>query len=308
MENQWNPTDAAALGDDALAMRVYTSRLLGAEPDLVLHGGGNTSVKITENDFFGDDVDLIYVKGSGWDLGTIEKPGFAPVRMATLLKMAEMDTLSDTDMVTQQRAAMTNPAAPTPSIEAILHAIIPFKFVDHTHADAVVALTNTPNGEKRIQDLYGDRVIVVPYVMPGFILAKTIYDMTRDIDWSKFEGMILMNHGVFTWGDDGKTAYDMMIKLVAEAEKEHAATKLATGGAAIDHLELAEIRKQVSTARGAAMIAQLNASPEAVGFASLANVADIATRGPLTPDHVIRTKRVAAIFEDGEDFGGPYAE
>lgn len=315
MQNQWNPEDAAALGDDALAMRVYTSRLLGAEPDLVLHGGGNTSVKITEKDFFGDEVDLIYVKGSGWDLGTIEKPGFAPVRMTTLLKMAEMATLSDSDMVTQQRAAMTDPTAPTPSIEAILHAILPFKFVDHTHADAVVALSNTPDGEKRIRDLYGDRVIVVPYVMPGFILAKTVYEMTRDIDWSKLDGMILMNHGVFTWGEDGKSAYDKMIELVAMAETKHAGCKLATGTADSDLLGLAEIRKQVSKARGAAVIAQLNQSPEAVGFASLPNVDDIAARGPLTPDHVIRTKRVAAIFDKGEeaataqaDFTSAYAE
>ena len=140
MQNRWDSSRAAECGDDLLAQRVYSSQLLGQEPDLVLHGGGNTSVKIGDTDFYGDPVDLIYVKGSGWDLETIQKKGFAPVRMSALLKMAEMDELSDPDMVLQQRAAMTDPSAPTPSIEAILHAILPFKFVDHTHADAVVAL------------------------------------------------------------------------------------------------------------------------------------------------------------------------
>ncbi|MEK6196147.1 MAG: class II aldolase/adducin family protein, partial [Deltaproteobacteria bacterium] len=127
MKNLWNTEQAACCADDPLAMRVYTSRLLGGDPELVLHGGGNTSVKISEELTPGEWTDLIYVKGSGWDLGTIEKEGFAPVRMETLLQMAEIKDLSDPDMVTQQRAAMTNPDAPTPSVEAILHAILPFK-------------------------------------------------------------------------------------------------------------------------------------------------------------------------------------
>ncbi len=190
MQNRWDPKQAAEAGGDALALRVYSSRLLGAEPDLVLHGGGNTSVKDRREDFFGEPSDLIFVKGSGWDLATIEVPGFSPVRMGPLLKMAELAELSDTDMVREQRAAMTDPDAPAPSIEAILHAIIPGKFVDHTHADAVVALTNNPTGEQRVRDLYGDRLLVVPYVMPGFILAKTVHELARGVDWSALDGMV----------------------------------------------------------------------------------------------------------------------
>ena len=303
MQNRWDSTDAAALGDDALAQRVYSSRLLGAEPDLVLHGGGNTSVKDRRSDFFGDETELIFVKGSGWDLATIEAPGFAPVRMAPLLKMAELAELSDTDMVREQRAAMTDPDAPTPSIEAILHAIIPGKFVDHTHADAVVALTNSPDGEQRVRDLYGERVLVVPYVMPGFILAKTVYDMTREVDWSTLDGMVLMNHGIFTWGEDAKSSYDRMIELVSQAEAAHSGVGLATGDPSEDDsdlLALASIRKAVSEQRGQAMLARWDRSAGAVGFSSLDDVADLATRGPLTPDHVIRTKRTAAILE-GDD-------
>jgi len=144
MENLWNQSEADKLENDLLKMRVYTSRLLGQEGDLVLHGGGNTSVKVMEKNIFGEEEDIIYVKGSGWDLATIEAAGFAPVKLKKLLQLAELKMLSDVEMVKYQRMAMTNPSAPNASIEAILHAIIPFKFVDHTHADAVVTLTNTP--------------------------------------------------------------------------------------------------------------------------------------------------------------------
>src|SRR5690606_16384314 len=142
----------AAQGD--LGLRVYTSRLLGRDPRLVLHGGGNTSVKTREADFFGQEQDIIYIKGSGWDLATIEAAGFSPTRMEPLLKLAKFPELSDADMVTQLRAAMTNPHAPTPSIEAILHAVIPAKFVDHTHANAVIALTNNPRGAELVRETY----------------------------------------------------------------------------------------------------------------------------------------------------------
>jgi len=183
MKSLWNEAEAAQFADDPLAMRVYTSRLLGQDPSLVLHGGGNTSVKIREDDFFGQPTDVLYVKGSGWDLATIEKPGFSPVRLDTLLKLAEFETLSDSIIVREQRAALLDPFAPNPSVEAILHAVIPAKFVDHTHTDAVIAVMNTPDGEANVQKIYGDRVFVVPYVMPGFKLARAVYEMTRDLDW-----------------------------------------------------------------------------------------------------------------------------
>ncbi|MFT5127514.1 MAG: rhamnose utilization protein RhaD (predicted bifunctional aldolase and dehydrogenase), partial [Rhodothermales bacterium] len=217
MQSLWTENAAASCNNDPLRLRVYSSRLLGQEPDLVLHGGGNTSVKASVPDFFGEPVDVLYVKGSGWDLGTIEAPGFAPVRMETLLKLAELPALTDSEMVTQQRAAMLDPKAPNPSVEAILHALIPFSFVDHTHADAVVTITNSPDGEARIRNIYGDRVIVIPYVMPGFILAKTVREHTEGIDWSAYDGMILMNHGVFTFANSAKDAYESMIAIVSEA-------------------------------------------------------------------------------------------
>jgi len=168
MKNLWNPSEAAAIGKDPLSLRVYTSRLLGRDPSLVLHGGGNTSVKIEEKNLFGETESLLYVKGSGWDLATIRAQGFAPVKMDTLLKMAHLENLSDNDMVRVQKSAMTDPGAPAPSVEAILHAIIPYRFVDHTHADAVVAITNTPDGEAAIRKIYGDLIeSMVEYGLKG---------------------------------------------------------------------------------------------------------------------------------------------
>jgi rhamnose utilization protein RhaD (predicted bifunctional aldolase and dehydrogenase) len=174
MRSLWNDDQAQPFVNDPLQLRVYTSRLLGREPNLVLHGGGNTSVKAVVDNIFGEQEQVLYVKGSGWDLATIEAEGFAPVRLEVLQKLARLPSLSDTDMVKMQKSAMLDPGAPSPSIEAILHAIIPFQFVDHTHADAVITLTNTPDGERIIRELYGDQILVVPYVMPGFILAKTM--------------------------------------------------------------------------------------------------------------------------------------
>ena len=151
MKTLWSDADAAASGTDALGQRVYSSRLLGRDSSLVLHGGGNTSVKATATDPLGRTHDVLYVKGSGWDLATIERAGFAPVRMSVLLEIAELPSISDPDLVRAQRLALTDPGAPDPSVEAVLHAIIPATFVDHTHADAVVAMTNTPRGAEDVR-------------------------------------------------------------------------------------------------------------------------------------------------------------
>lgn len=308
MTSLWDNEEARNYKTD-LDLRVYTSRLLGRDASLVLHGGGNTSVKSTATNLFGEIEEILYVKGSGWDLATIEAEGFAPVKMEMLLKMAELKELSDTDMVKYQRLAMTNPSAPNPSVEAILHAIIPFKFVDHTHTDAVVTITNTQGGEDKIKELYGERVLVIPYIMPGFVLAKLIYDMTRDVNWSELEGMVLMNHGLFTFSDDAKISYEKTIELVDRAEK-YLETKGATlhvekSDVSLELLTLAKIRKEVSNLKGAATISILNDSDLALHF-SKQDIKKIATRGPLTPDHVIRTKRVPAIL--GDDFNADLAK
>lgn len=304
MNSLWNDEEAQAFADSPLQLRVYSSRLLGREPALVMHGGGNTSVKDTVSNLFGESLDVLYVKGSGWDLATIEAAGFAPVRLDVLLKLAQMEQLSDSVIVREQRAAMTNPAAPNPSVEAILHAIIPFKFVDHTHTDALVTLTNTPQGEGIMQEIYGKRVLIVPYVMPGFVLARTVYQMTRDIDWAALEGIVLLQHGLFTFADDARSSYENMIRLVSQAEDylqargAFAAPAQKPSATPVDLLALSAIRKAVSAAAGSAMIALLTDTPAAHGFAQLPQVAAIATRGPITPDHVIRTKCIPMIVKD----------
>ncbi len=307
MKSLWQDEEALRCKTD-LDLRVYTSRLLGCDASLVLHGGGNTSVKSTVTNLLGEGVEVLYVKGSGWDLATIEEEGFAPVKMDALLEMAELKELGDTDMVALQRLAMTNPSAPNPSVEAILHAIIPFKFVDHTHADAVVTITNTHGGEEKIREIYGDKVLVIPYIMPGFVLAKLVYDMTKDVVWSELDGMVLMNHGLFTFSDDAKKSYEKTIELVDAAEKylekNGAVLEFERATSSVELLTLAKIRKEVSNLKGAATISIFNESDLAVHF-SKQDIEAIATQGPLTPDHVIRTKRVPALL--GDDVGADLA-
>ena len=313
MKSLWNDTEAASFGTDPLGQRVYASRLLGRNPDLVLHGGGNTSVKVEEKDFFGEPVSLCYVKGSGWDLATIERAGFAPVRMSALLKMAELDSMSDSDMVLQQRVAMTNPNAPAASIEAILHAILPFKFVDHSHANAISALTCAKDVEARVKEVFGKRVLVLPYVMPGFVLAKQVHEAMKKTDLRKegIEGIVLLKHGLFTFADDAKTSYEKHIELVTIAEewlaKKSGSYKPAAAETNEDLKGLAALRRAVSKARGVPQIAKLNSTTEAVGYSNASGVADFGTRGPLTPDHSIRTKRAPGYIA-GDDIDGSVAK
>ncbi len=300
MRNLWNKAEAKKLGDVPLKLRVYSSRLLGQEEDLVLHGGGNTSVKTKEKNIFGIEEEIIYVKGSGWDLATIEEAGFAPVKLKVLQQLAELDHLSDVEMVKYQRMAMTNPSAPNPSVEAILHAIIPYTFVDHTHADAVVTISNTPDGNERIQELYGDNMLIVPYVMPGFVLAKEIYKLTRGLDWNKIEGMILLNHGVFTFHNDAMVSYENMIKTVTKAEdylKQEVAVKLeGSGKGKVAPLKLARLRQIVSKIWGKSILVQIDNSEVCTAFSNLPNLSTIVNKGPLTPDHIIRTKRTPVVL------------
>lgn len=303
MKNLWSDSEAESFGGTPLGLRVYTSRLLGREPSLVLHGGGNTSVKTSEKNMFGEEEQLLLVKGSGWDLATIEPAGFSPVKIKVLRQLAELESIPDSRLVKIQRSALTDPAAPDPSVEAVLHAIIPYAFVDHTHADAIVALTNSPNPEAKIKEVFGDKVIVVPYIMPGFPLARAVYEMTRKIDWSRYEGMILLSHGIFTWGENARASYEAMIRLVTKAEqyiekKGASAVRKSKPRHNEDLQTLSKIRKAVSRAAGRPMLARLVASEAFCGFCELPNISDVARRGPLTPDHVIRTKAVPAIIGD----------
>ncbi len=311
MNNLYNETDAPS-ADDLLALRVYTSRLLGADPALVLHGGGNTSVKITETNLVGETEEILYVKGSGWDLGSIEKAGFAPVRMSRLVKLAALPSLSDPQMVNELKSNMTNASAPGPSVEAILHAILPYPFVDHTHADAFVSVSNTPGGADRVKEIYGDRVVYIPYVMPGFDLARTAYEIYQRDATDKTIGMALMNHGVFSFGATAKESYDRMIELVGVAEdylKAHDAWNYETdvpAPAPFDRAALSSLRRKVSDAAGRPMILSVNDGDKQRAFVARADLNAVALSGPATPDHVIRTKRLPEIGDDVEGYVAAY--
>src|SRR4028119_193928 len=213
MRSLWTDEEAAAWRGD-LGLRVYTSRLLGRDRSLVLHGGGNTSVKVREPNLFGEEEEILYVKGSGWDLEKIEEAGFAPVRRDHLVRLAALDELSDPAMVNEMVTHMKRSSAPTPSVEAILHAILPHKFVDHTHADAVVAVTNTPGGEERIRQIYGDSVVVIPYIMPGFDLARLCARLYPEPAGPRTLGQGPMNPGRLSFGEAGRRTHGRMIHQI----------------------------------------------------------------------------------------------
>jgi rhamnose utilization protein RhaD (predicted bifunctional aldolase and dehydrogenase)/NAD(P)-dependent dehydrogenase (short-subunit alcohol dehydrogenase family) len=311
MESLWNDSEAAQQVGD-LGLRVYTSRLLGRNADFVLYGGGNTSVKIRENNLFGEEEEILYVKGSGWTLETIEPAGFAPARMAHLLKLVSVDSLTDVEMARQLRLSLTNPAAPDPSVEAILHALLPYKFVDHTHADAILTVTNTRDGEARIREIYGDSVVVVPYVMPGFKLAKACAELYPRHAGQNTIGMILLNHGVFSFGATARESYDRMIMLVARAEdslKSKAAWRITVPDLAAPEpgrTPLAQLRKAVSDAAGFPVIVATHSQAPFLSFARRPDVAVLAQQGPATPDHVIRTKRLPLLGRDVESYRAAY--
>lgn len=303
--NRWNDAEAeaflAAAGTDPrardLALRVLTSRLIGRDPDLVMHGGGNTSLKSTAVDVFGEEVEVLHIKGSGWDLETIEARGLPAVRMAPLMRLRSLPALSDEAMVNVQRLNLLDPSAPNPSVETLLHAWIPHKVVDHTHATAFLVLANLPEVAAVTRELFGDRLTLVPYVMPGFDLAKAAadaYDRNPDA-----EGLLLVNHGHFAWGPDAKSSYDQIIahtNLVEAwlADRRPAPLKPAAA------LPVADLAPVLSTLRGALAsvlpegahlpVLDLRSGDGERAFTERADLEELSTRGVATPDHVIRTK------------------
>jgi len=302
MKSRWSDPDAKRYLEDDLAMRVYTSRLLGQEPALVLHGGGNTSVKSVRTNIYGNEIDTLYIKGSGWDLKTIERSGFSPVELGLCQKLAALESLSDTEMVKQLRLALLEPDAPDGSIETLVHAVIPQKYVDHTHSDAIIVLTNSNKGKQILVETFPD-FLVLPYVKPGFDLAKQFYTVVKSGELDNKIGVILRGHGIFTFANTAKDSYENMLQAVTVAEdtifRLGSVSKKTRSFAAlpVDYLQLAQIRNKVSALRGAAVTVTLDQSPIALSLSQRSDAATVATRGPLTPDHVIRTKRIPAFLD-----------
>jgi rhamnose utilization protein RhaD (predicted bifunctional aldolase and dehydrogenase)/NAD(P)-dependent dehydrogenase (short-subunit alcohol dehydrogenase family) len=303
MKSLWSEIDAEAAvaryaadghGHD-LALRTYSARLLGADPALVLHGGGNTSVKTRAQDLFGESIEVLCVKGSGWDLAAIEPAGHPAVRLGPLLRMRSLARLSDEDMVNALRGNLMNSSAPNPSVEALLHAFIPQKFIDHTHATAFLAIADQPDAERLIGEIYGDRVACVPYVMPGFELARRAALAYEGR--SRLEGLALVKHGLFTFGDDARQSYERMIALVTLAEEAVAKRprrRPATPPAAAPAPKVLPVLRGVL---GRGWIVDLRAGAEAMAVTGEERLVDWAERGVATPDHVIRTKAQPLVLD-----------
>jgi rhamnose utilization protein RhaD (predicted bifunctional aldolase and dehydrogenase)/NAD(P)-dependent dehydrogenase (short-subunit alcohol dehydrogenase family) len=284
-----------------LALRVYSTRLLGRDPRLVLHGGGNSSLKTKARDLAGEVVAVLRVKGSGWDMGAIEPDGFPAVRLEPLRALRARQKLSDGEMARAQRAFLIDPRAPSPSVEMLLHAFMPAKFVDHTHSTAVLSLIDQPNSEELCAQVFGGRLGFVPYLMPGFGLAKKaaeVFDKNP-----KVEGLILDKHGIFTFGDNARESYERMIAFVTRAENRLRKNRkdVFAGAKLPQHIapaiEVAPILRGACTLRDAGgegahkrPILEFRAGAAILNFVNGKDVARCARAGVITPDHVIRAK------------------
>lgn len=297
---------------DLLDRCVHASRLLGSDPDLVLHGGGNTSVKMPDVDPYGDPMEVLWVKGSGADLATIERSGFTSVDLRRVARMADVETMTDLAMESELRRSQLDPTAPAPSVEAMIHAVIPDTAVQHTHADALLAISNTADGERAIRDIYGSSVVVVPYARSGFAIGRAValaHAAERSDDTI---GLVLMNHGLFSFGDSPREAYERMIGLVTIAEEhlESAAAPTprieASDPAPFDRLAMARLRSEVSAAAGRPFIMARHVDAETLSFTSDPDVRKLAGRGPVTPDHAIWTKYEPMFGRDVDSYADWY--
>ena len=298
MKSRWSDAEARRFIDqyaekgvaEDLALRVYTSRLLGQDPTLVQHGGGNTSLKTTVADGLGRPVKVLCVKGSGWDLGDIEPPGLPACRLEPLLELRRLNSLSDEAMVAAQRTSLMDPAAPNPSVEALLHAWVSPRYVDHSHSNAILALADQPDGEAICRDLFGDRLSIAAYCMPGFALAQlaaSTFDARPEA-----EGMVLLKHGLFTWGEDARSSYERHVEFADLAER-----KLAAGQKTVVQVrkpiaasEIAPVIRGALARLGRGVVLDHRSTDEVLAFVDSPDLDRLASAGPATPDHVIRIK------------------
>jgi rhamnose utilization protein RhaD (predicted bifunctional aldolase and dehydrogenase)/NAD(P)-dependent dehydrogenase (short-subunit alcohol dehydrogenase family) len=319
MQSRWNDISAldavetyAEKGvSEDLALRVYTTRLLGRDPLLVLHGGGNTSVKTRAKDDLGVEYEVIAVKGSGWDMADIEPQGMPAVKLEPLRRLRALDALSDEAMVNVQRLNLLDASAPNPSVETLLHAFLPHKFIDHTHAAAVLSIVDQPDGEALAREVYDGRMGIVPYIAPGFGLAKAaaeVFEQNPDV-----EGLILHKHGIFTFGETAREAYERMIEMVSLAESRLRQGRPIVFQARTLADELAEVAEIAPIIRGAValpadksggeptrFVMTFRTGPEILAYVNGAELSDYSQRGVVTPDHIIRTKNTPLVLHPPE--------
>ncbi|MFQ5622709.1 MAG: bifunctional aldolase/short-chain dehydrogenase [Paracoccaceae bacterium] len=311
--NRWNEAEAGKMVDAAgdgpadrqLALQVYASRLIGADPALVQHGGGNTSCKLTRKDLFGNDMRVLHIKGSGIDLAEVDATGMPALRLEPLLALRALDRLGDEDMVNAARCNMLDATGPNPSVEVLLHAYLPHGFVNHTHATAMLALANLPDAEAAVKEIFGDTVVTVPFHMPGFELAKAAAGVFEANPQA--EGLLLLHHGHFAFSEDPKTSYDLIIRHTNMAEAwlgaksgsvpkppgQPAPAMMAKAVEVLPVLRgiIGQRHAGFTGNRDAAMpVMDLRAGPNVREFLARPDVGTLARRGVATPDHVIRTK------------------
>jgi rhamnose utilization protein RhaD (predicted bifunctional aldolase and dehydrogenase)/NAD(P)-dependent dehydrogenase (short-subunit alcohol dehydrogenase family) len=319
MKSAWVDRDAEAIVahgaksgiDRDLALRIYTTRLLGRDPKLVLHGGGNTSLKTRMRDLFGEDVEVLRVKASGADMAAIESESLPVVRLDPLRRLRALDAIADDELVGIERANLIDPAAPTPSVEIMLHAFLPHKFVDHTHATAVLGVIDQPDGEARCAEVFGGRLAFVPYLMPGFGLAKKAIEVFERAPAS--EGLIFSKHGIVTFGDSAREAYERMIEMVSLAEDFIARNRKAVTVSAPVLSDLALVAEVAPIVRGACsqkdahiegawrrLVLEFRGGDAVVNFLKNKDLARLSESGVVTPDHTIRTKNWPLVLPHPE--------
>jgi len=297
---------------EELALRVYTSRLIGENTSLVLHGGGNTSVKLRLKNIVGEENDVVFVKGSGWDLATIEPEGFVGLNIDPLRKLRHLESLSDIEMDNQLKIHRVASMSPDPSVEALLHAFLPHRYIDHTHADSILILTNQRNGQEMVREALGTRIAIVPYIRSGLPLAKAVieqYERHPDI-----EGIVILNHGIFTFAENGRISYERMIDYVSRGEG-YIEEKIRNKPLIIPCSDVTSLKDSdsavarfVQVARGACahrdfdgklrrFFAEVRSGVEMVEASLSKGAVEICDSGVLTPDHAIRTKNRMACIE-----------
>jgi rhamnose utilization protein RhaD (predicted bifunctional aldolase and dehydrogenase)/NAD(P)-dependent dehydrogenase (short-subunit alcohol dehydrogenase family) len=294
-----------------LALRIYTTRLLGSNPKLVLHGGGNTSIKTNARDPFGDEVEVLRVKASGADMAAIEADGLPAVRLLPLRRLRTLETIADEELVAIERANLIDPAAPNPSVEVMLHAFLPHTFVDHTHATAVLSVIDQPNGEEKCAEVFGGRLAFVPYLMPGFGLAKKAIEVFESA--KPGDGLILAKHGIVTCGETAREAYERMIEMVSFAEdfiernrKSVAVAKLwgkIAPVAAVAPIVRGACSQRDEKIEGAwrRLVLDFRTSKAVLDFLSSNDLVRVSQAGVATPDHTIRIKNWPLVLPHPED-------